>query len=116
MPQPPNPRTFHLALCQLANLGSSKSQNISIARQAVSDAVKLSPRPELVVLPEIWNSPYAVSAFREYSEEVPNIGGSGGGETVKAMREMAKSNNIWLIGGEFKLPSSASISLLSVLA
>jgi predicted amidohydrolase len=56
----------------------------------------------LIVLPEIWNSPYAVTKFREYAERVPEPGGSekGEGETVSAMREMAREAGCWLIGGE----------------
>jgi len=96
-------RPFRLALIQLGNLTGSKSQNIIVARAAVLAASKSSPKPDLIVLPEIWNSPYAVTKFREYSESVPEVGSEGGkedGETIKALREMAKEAGCWLIGGE----------------
>ncbi|OCF33227.1 hydrolase [Kwoniella heveanensis CBS 569] len=97
-------KPFRLALLQLGGLTSSKSSNISIARKAVLEAASSTPKPQLIVLPEIWNSPYAVASFREYSEHVPKIGSTFGaekeeGETVTALREMARSAGCWLIGG-----------------
>ncbi|WVQ97210.1 hypothetical protein IAU59_004320 [Kwoniella sp. CBS 9459] len=97
-------KPFRLALLQLGGLTSSKASNISIARKAVLEAASSTPKPQLIVLPEIWNSPYAVASFREYSEHVPKVGSAFGaekdeGETVTAMREMARSAGCWLIGG-----------------
>lgn len=100
-------KPFRLALLQLSGLSANKSSNIAVARAAVQAAAASSPKPQLIVLPEIWNSPYAVSSFREYSERVPDVGsssassaGAGGeGESVTALREMAKSAGVWLIGG-----------------
>jgi predicted amidohydrolase len=94
-------RPFRLALLQLANLTGSKTHNIAIARKAVLAAAASDPKPDLIVLPEIWNSPYAVAKFREYAEAVPEPeeGGKEEGETVTAMREMAKEARVWLIGG-----------------
>ncbi|WWD18124.1 hypothetical protein CI109_102573 [Kwoniella shandongensis] len=97
-------KPFRLALLQLGSLSASKANNIKVARAAVQAAATSSPKPQLIVLPEIWNSPYAVSSFREYSEKVPNVGskvdsGEEEGETIKALREMARSSGCWLIGG-----------------
>ncbi len=98
-------KPFRLALLQLGNLTSTKANNIQIALKAVRTAAASTPKPDLIVLPEIWNSPYAVTSFAEYSERVPEVGstgqeGNGEGETVTAMREMAKETGCWLIGGE----------------
>lgn len=97
-------KPFKLALLQLSSLTSSKTNNIKVARAAIQAALKATtPPPDLIVLPEIWNSPYAVAKFREYAEKVPEVGSTGEqgeGETVKAMREMAKEAGVWLIGGE----------------
>jgi len=100
-------KPFRLALLQLGPMTSTKALNIDIARKAVTAAANSTPKPHLIVLPEIWNSPYAVSSFREYSERVPDVRADGSqgevegeGETVKALREMARSTGCWLIGGE----------------
>jgi predicted amidohydrolase len=93
---------FRLALLQIGHTGPVKASNIELAREAVSKAASSSPKPHLIVLPEIWNSPYAVTKFREYSEKIPDVGkrDEDEGETVKAMRKMAKDAGCWLIGGE----------------
>ncbi|BEJ18087.1 hypothetical protein CspHIS471_0703640 [Cutaneotrichosporon sp. HIS471] len=98
-------KPFRLALLQLAGLSANKANNIAVARKAVAAAAASVPKPDLIVLPEIWNSPYAVTAFREYSERVPDVKdgaevpGSPEGETVTAMREMARAAGTYLIGG-----------------
>ena len=105
-------KPFRLALLQLGPCPSSKKAHIDIARRAVLNAAASTPKPSLIVLPEIWNSPYAVTAFREHSENVPEVGSTGSeggvkeGETIAAMREMAKSSGCWLIGGRFEWGSS----------
>ncbi len=99
-------KPFRLALLQLAGLSANKASNIAVARKAVAAAAASVPKPDLIVLPEIWNSPYAVTAFREYSERVPSVqdgqevAGGAEGETVAAMREMARAAGTFLIGGE----------------
>lgn len=101
-----NAKPFKLALLQLGPLGKIKKANIEIAREQVLKAASAKPKPDLIVLPEIWNSPYAVTSFREYSEKIPDIGttiggdGQSEGETIKALREMAKETGCWIIGGE----------------
>lgn len=95
-------KPFRLALLQLGPLGKVKQQNIEAARKAVLEAAQSTPKPSLIVLPEIWNSPYAVTSFREYSEVIPEIGTTSQdeGETIKALREMAREAGCWLIGGK----------------
>lgn len=104
-----NAKPFRLALLQLAGLNASKANNIAVARKAVAAAAASEPKPDLIVLPEIWNSPYAVTAFREYSERIPAVrngvetpaaAGAKEGESITAMREMAREAGVWLIGGE----------------
>jgi predicted amidohydrolase len=98
-------RPFRLALLQLAGLSASKTNNIAVARRAVAAAAASLPKPDLIVLPEVWNSPYAVTAFREYSEQVPHVQdgkeiASAEGESITALRQMARDAGVWLIGGE----------------
>ena len=72
-------------------VSTSKQQNIrracDLIRQAASNGARL------VVLPEIWNSPYGVKYFPEYAENIPN------GETVQALSDCAKQSKIYLVGG-----------------
>lgn len=52
---------------------------------------------------EIFNSPYAVTAFRKYSEPIPDSfptpASNLQSESLVALSRMAKENQVWLIGG-----------------
>ena len=109
-------KPFRLALLQLGPFTPHKPTNIEIARKAVVEASSSVPKPDLIVLPEIWNSPYAVTSFREYSERIPEIGSvglEGEGETVKAMRLMAKHAGCYLIGGAWSGSRVEEVGILS---
>lgn len=99
-----------IALCQIA-VGSDKAANIKRAQEAVTDAVRRgktmagSTAPlDMVVLPEVWNSPYATSSFPVYAEQVPSVGTVVAGvselmPSTKALLELAKELGVWIIGG-----------------
>ncbi|CAF0785021.1 unnamed protein product [Didymodactylos carnosus] len=80
---------FKIALIQLL-VSSSKAKNISHACELISKAA--STGAKLVVLPECFNSPYGVKYFPEYAETIP-------GETTNALKNCAKQNQIFLVGG-----------------
>ena len=50
----------------------SKEANIITAQKYIKKAACQSPN--LIVLPEIWNSPYSTGSFRSYSEPCPCVG------------------------------------------
>ena len=97
-----------VALLQLP-VTHSKSQNIVTAKEYIERAYNSGA--QLCVLPEIWNSPYATSAFEEYAEILPNVGDSIDGEKIsqqqsndwgdssKFLLDMAKSTNMYIVGG-----------------
>ena len=78
-----------------------KSQNISTARQYITKARETGAR--LCVLPECWNSPYATAAFGEYSETLPSVGDDANnsecGQSAQMLMEMAKSMDMYIVGG-----------------
>ena len=51
---------------------SSKLINIAKAQEMVTSAASKS---DIVVLPEVWNSPYATQSFPVYAEPIPDVGG-----------------------------------------
>jgi len=81
---------FKIALIQLL-VSASKQTNISHACKLISEAASQGAR--LIVLPECWNSPYGVKYFPQYAETIPD------GETTNALKQCAKQNNIYLVGG-----------------
>jgi omega-amidase len=81
-----------LALCQLA-VTDDRQKNIQTARQAVREAAAAGA--ELVVLPEIWNSPYSNDSFPTFAEDIS----SGYAPSYAFMADAAKESNIVLVGG-----------------
>ena len=67
-----------------------KEKNINRAKEGIEECVKKGA--EIVILPEIFNSPYDTKKFREYSEEQ-------NGKTWTFLSNIAKKNKIILIGG-----------------
>ncbi|GAA5948153.1 hypothetical protein JCM3765_007131 [Sporobolomyces pararoseus] len=116
---PVSGRNFRLALCQISQPadGSNKQDNLNHAREMVKEAIKggaEGKKPELVVLPEIFNSPYATGMFRKYAEKIdwsPENKESfevekTQSESIKMLSEIAKEHKIWLIGGSIPELSS----------
>lgn len=108
-PAAPELKPFNLALIQLGQVGSDKAKNLAHARETVLKAAagdsgsKL--KPDLIVLPECFNSPYGYVHFPVYAE---NIGfkagqaydvGSSESQSVKMLSSAAKEAGVWLIGG-----------------
>jgi len=102
-----------VALLQIP-VTESKSTNLKTASDYVQKAHDAGAK--LIVLPEIWNSPYATSAFRDYAETLPNVGdklnevssneggmseldGDGWGESSRLLMTLAKKYNMYIVGG-----------------
>lgn len=85
-------KPLKVALLQL-KVTADKAQNLLNAEIQILEAAKHGAK--LIVLPECWNSPYAVSAFPEYAEEIPN------GQTTKLLSSLAQKANAFMIGGSF---------------
>ena len=67
---------LRVALCQF-EVGTDKEANIATARAEIAAAA--ADGAKLVVLPEIWNGPYATTKFAAYAEPVPSVGSGPGG-------------------------------------
>jgi len=112
---PPDFKQFKLALIQL---GSSthvaenpteadiKHANLTHARHMIDRAVKNpNGKPDLVVLPECFNSPYGHVHFPVYAETIGYTTeqeydtAKTQSQSVRALSEAASENRIWLIGG-----------------
>ncbi|KAF6212449.1 hypothetical protein GE061_012972 [Apolygus lucorum] len=90
-------RQFRVALVQMA-ICSNKEKNLVRAAQKVKEAKQAGAY--LVILPECFNAPYSTSTFDEYAEEIPS------GPSSRAMSEMAKQNQVYLVGGSIPERSS----------
>ncbi|CUM56308.1 unnamed protein product [Debaryomyces tyrocola] len=90
----PLTHSLNIALIQL-NAGADKAANLSKVTKFIDSAVKTSKagKLHLVVLPECFNSPYAVDQFRNYAELIPS------GETTSLLSSLAKKHGIFIVGG-----------------
>ena len=88
----------------------SKSTNLQTASLYVQKAYDAGAK--LTVLPEIWNSPYATSAFGDYAETLPDVGDrlmarssedneddSRWGPSSRLLMTLAKQYNMHIVGG-----------------
>lgn len=82
-----------------------KAVNLKTARSKIEESlsgVGGGEKPKLLVLPEVWNSPYATSAFTEYAEELPSVEKGEdmrGSESAKMLSEAAKEFEVFIVGG-----------------
>lgn len=89
----PLSKNLKVALIQIA-AGADKAANLQKTGQFITKAVSNSTigKIDLVMLPECFNSPYAVDQFRNYAEVIP-------GQTTEFLSGLAKEHGIYLIGG-----------------
>lgn len=80
---------FSIALLQLS-VSTSVKDNLEKAKAKVEEAAKSGA--QVVALPEMFACPYQTEAFPKYAEPV-------GGQMWQALSEMARENNVFLIGG-----------------
>lgn len=83
---------FRVALLQF-HAGADKAANLAKVAQYVQKAVSSTPKPDMLVLPECFQSPYDVTQFRNYAEAIP------AGETTVFLSDLAKQNGVTIVGG-----------------
>jgi predicted amidohydrolase len=85
---------LRLALLQLKT-SPVKHENYERVTRLLERTIKQHGKPDMVMLPECFNSPYSVQLFRKYCEEIPQ------GETTQFLSQLAKKNDIILVGGSY---------------
>jgi len=102
----PRLKSFTLALIQLGGIGSKKTDNLNHARaMVIKAATRDHKKPDVIVLPECFNSPYGHTHFPVYAEHIGFIHGErydvlgSASESVKMLSAAAKEAGTWLIGG-----------------
>lgn len=89
-------KPLNVALIQIG-AGPVKADNLSktasFIDRAIAESTASGEKSDLIVLPECFNSPYAVDQFRNYAEPIPT------GETTQFLSQLAKKHGIFLVGG-----------------
>ncbi|KAA1121076.1 hypothetical protein PGTUg99_006645 [Puccinia graminis f. sp. tritici] len=102
--------SFNIALIQLGGIGADKPANLTSARAKIADAVRGNDparKPQVVVLPEIFNSPYGSGYFDKYAEVIGWHESKGAdwdvnkcdSPSIKMLSSAAKEEQVWLFGG-----------------
>ncbi|XP_015572979.2 omega-amidase, chloroplastic [Ricinus communis] len=95
LPLPTPPLTkFKIGLCQLL-VTPDKAKNIAHARKAIEEAAAKGAK--LVLLPEIWNSPYSNDSFPVYAEDID--AGHVASPSTAMLSQLARLLNITIVGG-----------------
>ncbi|XVE70855.1 hypothetical protein DITRI_Ditri10aG0104100 [Diplodiscus trichospermus] len=93
LPTPPVTK-FKIGLCQLS-VTPDKERNIGRVRKAIEEAAQKGA--QLVLLPEIWNSPYSNDSFPVYAEDI-DAGGDASPSTAM-LSEVSSRLKITIVGG-----------------
>lgn len=75
-----------------------KNTNLSTCSRYIESAAKSGAG--LIVLPEIWNSPYATAAFPDYAEDLSKRGiCDDSSPSTNLLRRSAIEHKVWIVGG-----------------
>lgn len=86
---------FQLSLCQM-KVGYNKQKNLEKAAQMVKQSVEKF-KSNVVALPEFFNCPISAEYAAKFAETENNS------ESIKALSEIAKNNNVYLVGGSMPI-------------
>ena len=82
---------FKIALCQM-KVGEDKAKNLANAEKLIKESIEKG-NPDIIVLPEFFNSPYGLSFMKPYAEEPKDS------ETLKFISALAKSTEKYIVAG-----------------
>jgi len=71
---------------------ADKKSNFTTVTRLVQEAAAQNRRPDLIVLPELWSTGYALS-------ELSHMASSDGHEEAEFLGKLAQKHNIWFAGG-----------------
>jgi len=98
------PQPLPVALVQLAardDPGANRRQAEAWLERALQPGPG-RPRPRLLMLPEIWNAPYAAARFAAYAEPIPDRGADlteGPSESLAMVARLARRHGVSVIAG-----------------
>lgn len=73
-------------------VGKNKPENLANAMNSIRRTVA-NDQPQIVALPECFNSPYGTKYFNDYAESIPD------GDTCRQLSQIAREAQVYLIGG-----------------
>ncbi len=94
---------MHIAIIQQNIHASDKAANYATIQRLVKRAVSGPVPPDLIVLPELWSTGYAL-------KEMAMLASDAGQEEAAFLGELARQYNVWFAGGSVAAKTSLGIS------
>ena len=85
-------RTLRISLIQIDVRIGLPDDNFAAVAERLEEAVRQSPRPDVLVLPEMWNTGYALERIRELADP-------GGRRTRAMVSEFCRRHRVNVIAG-----------------
>lgn len=85
----------NFALLQMNIAYCDPEANFLRVRQLFARAMAKSPRPDVVVLPELWSIGFSAELFHRISD----FAESENGPSLTLLRELAREYQVWVVGG-----------------
>lgn len=83
---------MNIALIQMAVTLGDRQANFDKVCQWVEDAAGRAHRPDIIVLPELWSTGYALP-------QLDNLASDEGMQEAELLGELAKKHGVWFAGG-----------------
>jgi len=94
---------MHIALIQQAVSTRDKEANYDRVNQLVERALSLTPKPDIIVLPELWSTGYAL-------ESLGNLASHEGQEEAEFLGALARKHSVWFAGGSVAAKTARGIT------
>lgn len=94
---------MQIALIQLAILAGNKQKNYDRVTQLVEEAMIRSPKPDLIVLPELWSTGYALA-------DLDRLASEEGSQEAEFLGKLARKHGVWFAGGSVAAKMKSGIS------
>ncbi len=93
---------MNIALIQMAVVPGDRQLNYSRVQHWVGKALSLHPKPDLIVLPELWSTGYAL-------KELNSLASDEGQADAEFLGTLARKYDVWFAGGSVAAKTSRGI-------
>lgn len=94
---------MQIAIIQPIIVSGKKKANYLKMSQLIEQAVGLFPKPDVIVLPELWSTGYAL-------QELDHIASDQGLEEAAFLGDLAQKHGVWFAGGSVAAKTSEGVT------
>ncbi len=94
---------MHIAIIQQIINAGNKAANYDNAQRLIEQAVSGPVKPDIIVLPELWSTGYALT-------ELKTLASDDGQEEAEFLATLAKQHKVWFAGGSVAAKTTTGIT------